>query len=85
MYHSLGFWHEHTRTDRNMFCQVFWENIIPDRKHNFFKTQDNANDLPNCDINSGATQFDDCDSGFPGDILSLPYDYNSIMHYGKTL
>ena len=91
MLHNLGFWHEHARFDRDMFVEVTWENIIPDFKRNFFKNQhvdafsDTSLDLPNCDTTGNATEFDDCDRGIPGDTLGLPYDYASIMHYGKTL
>ncbi|MCY1015050.1 M12 family metallopeptidase [Pyxidicoccus sp. MSG2] len=27
--HVLGMWHEHTRTDRNAYVRILWENIIP--------------------------------------------------------
>ena len=35
--HSLGFWHEQSRPDRNQYIEVFWENIDPGELHNFKK------------------------------------------------
>nr|BAA20403.1 choriolysin L [Oryzias latipes] len=56
--HALGFYHEHTRSDRDQHVKINWENIIKDFTHNFDK-----NDTDN---------------------LGTPYDYGSIMHYGRT-
>ncbi|XP_060780108.1 hatching enzyme 1.2-like isoform X2 [Neoarius graeffei] len=35
--HALGFNHEQTRSDRDSYIRVAWENIIEDKKHNFNK------------------------------------------------
>ena len=35
--HVLGFYHEHTRPDRDDYVEVKFENIEYDRQHNFWK------------------------------------------------
>ncbi|XP_035264088.1 high choriolytic enzyme 1-like [Anguilla anguilla] len=56
--HALGFYHEHTRSDRDEYVKINWENVAPHTIYNF-QTQDTNN-------------------------LNTPYDYTSIMHYGRT-
>lgn len=56
--HALGFQHEQTRSDRDYYVRINWENIISHMAFNFYK-QDTNN-------------------------LNTPYDYSSIMHYGRT-
>ncbi|XP_050949652.1 hatching enzyme 1.2 [Labeo rohita] len=56
--HSLGFHHEHTRSDRDQYVQINWQNIPQASAYNFQKKDTNN--------------------------LNTPYDYNSIMHYGRT-
>ena len=56
--HSLGFWHEQSRKDRNSHVQIKWANIASGKSHNFNKQTK---------VNS----------------LGSPYDYSSIMHYGR--
>ncbi|XP_074547049.1 hatching enzyme 1.2-like [Halichoeres trimaculatus] len=56
--HALGFHHEHTRSDRDKYIRIKWENIPAAHAHNFHKKDTNN--------------------------LYTPYDYSSIMHYGRT-
>ncbi|XP_077469178.1 high choriolytic enzyme 2-like [Stigmatopora argus] len=56
--HILGFHHEQTRSGRDKYIRINWENIDPDMAHNFYM-QDTDN-------------------------IKTPYDYSSVMHYGKT-
>uniref|UniRef100_A0A3Q3X8Y5 Metalloendopeptidase n=1 Tax=Mola mola TaxID=94237 RepID=A0A3Q3X8Y5_MOLML len=56
--HALGFQHEQTRSDRDYYVKINWENIDYNMAYNFYK-QDTNN-------------------------LNTPYDYSSIMHYGRT-
>ncbi|XP_008281234.1 low choriolytic enzyme-like [Stegastes partitus] len=56
--HAIGFHHEHTRSDRDQYVKIHWENLDDYVKNNFHKKDTNN--------------------------LNLPYDYSSIMHYGRT-
>ncbi|XP_053714809.1 high choriolytic enzyme 1-like [Synchiropus splendidus] len=56
--HALGFQHEQTRSDRDQYVKINWENIDPQMAYNFYKQNTNN--------------------------LNTPYDYSSIMHYGRT-
>ncbi|XP_071374598.1 hatching enzyme 1.2-like [Centroberyx affinis] len=56
--HALGFQHEQTRSDRDQYVRINWENIDPRMAYNFHKQRTNN--------------------------LNTPYDYSSIMHYGRT-
>ncbi|XP_045428933.1 meprin A subunit alpha isoform X3 [Pipistrellus kuhlii] len=33
--HALGFYHEQSRTDRDDYVKIWWDEIIPDKEHNF--------------------------------------------------
>ncbi|XP_069546406.1 high choriolytic enzyme 1-like [Brachyistius frenatus] len=56
--HALGFQHEQTRSDRDQYVRINWENMHYSMAYNFQRQNTNN--------------------------LGTPYDYSSIMHYGKT-
>jgi hypothetical protein len=35
--HAFGLWHEQSREDRDSHVRILWDNIIPDRTHNFLR------------------------------------------------
>uniref|UniRef100_A0A3B4WY11 Metalloendopeptidase n=2 Tax=Seriola lalandi dorsalis TaxID=1841481 RepID=A0A3B4WY11_SERLL len=55
--HALGFYHEQSRSDRDQYVTINWDNIKPGKTNNFQKHHTNN--------------------------LNTPYNYSSIMHYGK--
>uniref|UniRef100_A0A3Q3L8C9 Metalloendopeptidase n=1 Tax=Labrus bergylta TaxID=56723 RepID=A0A3Q3L8C9_9LABR len=57
--HALGFQHEQSRSDRDNYVRINWENIDPQMAGNFHREESTNN-------------------------LNTPYDYSSIMHYGRT-
>ncbi|XP_048582035.1 zinc metalloproteinase nas-14 [Nematostella vectensis] len=61
MMHAVGFFHAQSRSDRNNYVEIMWENIQDGKEHNFNKY-----------------------NKFDIDELSLPYDIESVMHYGNT-
>jgi len=42
--HILGFWHEHSRTDRDKYIRILWDNVLDDAKENFRPYSDPVND-----------------------------------------
>ncbi|CAG0903173.1 unnamed protein product [Cyprideis torosa] len=58
--HAIGFFHEHTRPDRDDYVTIHWDQIDTDLWYNFEKR-----------------------SSSEVDSLGSPYDYSSVMHYGR--
>ncbi|XP_069938204.1 zinc metalloproteinase nas-4-like [Cherax quadricarinatus] len=56
--HAAGFWHEQSRSDRDQYVVINWNNIKTGKEDNFKMSYT----VP--------------------DELYLPYDYDSVMHYG---
>ncbi|KAH9490031.1 Dorsal-ventral patterning tolloid-like protein 1 [Bulinus truncatus] len=49
--HAIGFWHEHTRPDRDKYVQIITRNVIPGQEYNF-------NKLTSFDVNSLGEIYD---------------------------
>lgn len=50
--HTLGLWHEQSRSDRDQFIKIMWDNISPDAIHNFDKHVQDGQDLGAYDFGS---------------------------------
>ncbi|KAF3826539.1 astacin-like metalloendopeptidase [Mirounga leonina] len=55
--HVLGFWHEHSRADRDRYIRIHWNEVLPGFEINFIKSRSSN--------------------------MLMPYDYSSVMHYGR--
>ena len=70
--HAVGLWHEQSREDRDDYVEIRWENI-------------QAGPDDDCSVYDG--EEDRCHNFeqhiVDGDDIG-PYDYDSIMHYGRT-
>ena len=66
--HAFGVFHTQSRTDRDEFVEIMWDNIQEGKEHNFYKKDGNK-------VN-GKWQSDT-------ENFNVPYDPYSIMHYSS--
>lgn len=50
--HTIGLWHEQSRTDRDLFIRIRFENITAGMEHNFYQHIDDGIDLDSYDYSS---------------------------------
>lgn len=83
MMHTIGFFHEQSRTDRDKYVTINWGNIEPGGANRYIfnlRPITNFNFRPTYLGREGAFRSYDTSYISP---FGVAYDYSSIMHYGS--
>jgi hypothetical protein len=75
--HALGIFHEQSRSDRDRFVKVHWDNILPGRSIILLTFTSLIGSLT-------AYRGNFEKQSLTNTTYSFEYDYDSIMHYGKN-
>ena len=85
----MGFWHEHTRPDRDSYVVIFEENIKSGKQHNFMKRKDKKVDYQGSEYDYGSIMHymnDACSGCLTLDENnSLVYERQGSPNIGKEL
>lgn len=68
--HALGFWHEHSRPDRDDFIKIEWSNVVENAERNLVKAEE---------VNSLGSSYD------YGSIMHYPGDAYAIDSSTSTI
>lgn len=81
--HALGFNHEQTRSDRDQHVRILLQNVIPGQSHSTFaQLSENRVKIWLSCVGSPAGMEHNFRK-IRTRNLGTPYDYNSVMHYGR--
>ena len=85
--HAIGFWHEHSRTDRDSYVKIVHKNIKEGEQHNFDKHNTNNYNVPYDYLSLMHYYHKAWSRNGNSTILSLSKDpkYQKIMGYAQRL